>query len=116
MYVVQEASQVGGLFHDQTLVTPLEEFAVYLPVAVIAVRKRRLELLHAIDQIPLWRAHHQVEVIGHHAKSLQQPTALFTRFEQADFKRPVGAFIHKQILTVVPPIDQVVDPVLPFNS
>jgi hypothetical protein len=57
-----------------------------------------------------------MEVIRHHTKTLQHPTALLARFKETILKRLMRTLIGKQILTVITTIDDVVYPVRPFNS
>jgi len=116
MHVMQQRPQIRVFLHDQTLEPPLKELPVYLPVAVVAIRESRQQPLHTPRQVPPGRANHQMEVVRHYAKALQNPAGLFAGFEQTVLKRPVRPFVHEQVLPVVPAVDHVVHPVFPLNS
>jgi hypothetical protein len=57
-----------------------------------------------------------VEVIRYHAKFLQNPSAFLTGLKKAILEGTMGSVIDKQVLPVVPAIDDVIDSVWLFDS
>ena len=116
MCVVEEGAEVPVFFDDQAFVAPLEQLPVHFSKLVVAIRKGRLQPLHAVDQVALRRAHDQMEVISHYAKPLKYPPALLAGFKQTFLKRSMGAVVDKQILAVVATIDDVINSILFLDS
>lgn len=54
MDVVDHSRKVRTRFNQQCLVSPLEDVAPFASKTVEAVRKSRLQPVHAIDQVWLW--------------------------------------------------------------
>jgi len=55
-------------------------------------------------------------MVGHHAKSFQHPSALLTGLKEAFLEGLMRPIIYKQILTVIPTIDHMVNPIAAFNA
>jgi hypothetical protein len=82
---------------------------------VVAICESALKPFHPVDEIPGWSPHNEMEVVPHHTESFQYPPTLFACLKKAFFKSKVGSFAYENILKVVPPVDDVVDPILAFN-
>jgi hypothetical protein len=102
-------------FNWTIVVATLKKLPVNLAKTVISIGKGRLQPLHPVDKVALWRPDHQVKVIRHNAKPLQNPTAFLTRFEKAFLKRKMSPLVDKQIPTAVPSVDHVINTVFPLN-
>jgi hypothetical protein len=50
-----------------------------------------------------------MEMISQHTVSLQNPTTLLTRLKKTLFKGKVRPFVDKEILTIVPTVDYMVN-------
>ncbi|MBC8189975.1 MAG: hypothetical protein H8E75_06030 [Puniceicoccaceae bacterium] len=48
-------------------------------------------------------------------QGLQHPTRLFARLKQTSFERLMRTLVDKQILSVIPTIDHMIDPALALN-
>ena len=82
--------------------------AALAPQPVKAVGKRRLQPLHARDQIAGGCLQRQVVVVAHHHKRVQYPARLPARLEQAGLKREPRFFTRKDVRAIVAAIDDVI--------
>jgi len=57
-----------------------------------------------------------MEVVRHHAKTLQYPSAFFASLEETLLERLMRSLVDEQILPVIASIDDVVNSVFPFDS
>jgi len=87
-----------------------------LPELAVTIRKGGLQPLHSIDEVSLGSADHQMEVVRHHAETLQYPAAFFASLKEAFPERLMRPLVDEQILPVIAPIDDVINSVLPFDS
>lgn len=90
-------------------ISALKEVTTNIPEAVESIRKRRLQPLHAGDEVSLRRFKRQVKVIPHDDKAMEEPSAPCTRFEEAGFERGLGRFVLENPTPVIAAIDHVID-------
>ena len=56
-----------------------------------------------------------MEMIRHHAKSFQYPSALLAGFKEARLKGEMSALVNKQVLAIIAPVDDVLNCVGAFD-
>jgi hypothetical protein len=102
--------------YKNLIIVALKKLAARPAMSVVAIGKSGLQPLHPADQAPPRSADNQVELVGHHAKSFQHPTALLTRMEEAFFKGLVRLLVDEQVLEVIPTVDHMINPIAKRKS